>query len=64
MNEQAISRLNHLLIPKEEILPFPARKYWINAATLVPAGFSSSVENKVKDIIIWFQAAHATQGPW
>lgn len=60
MNEHAISRLNHLLILKEEILPFPARKYWINAVTLVPAGFSSSVENKVKDIIIWFQAAQAT----
>lgn len=63
MNGQAISRLDHSLILKEEVLPFPARKYWINAVTLVPAGFSSSVENKVKDVIIWFQAVHTTQGP-
>lgn len=34
-----------------------------NGRALVSADFSSSVENKIKDARIWFEAADATQGP-
>lgn len=31
--------------------------------TRVSAGVSSSVKSKEKDTVIWFEAAHANQGP-
>ena len=64
VSEQVIHLLDHIQLLKEVTPPFSVRKGVLdNARTLVSAGFSSSVENKVKEAIIWLEAADATQGP-
>lgn len=61
VGEQAIYVLNHIQILKEEALQ--DGKYWIRLWRWSWLFFSSSVENKVKEAMIWFEAADAIQGP-